>query len=141
MSNNSDYINQLSIEKVRDHLSNERTFLAWIRTSIALMVFGFVLEKFSLFLKQMKFFFEKTHSLNSADQNVTANPGYSAYLGLSLVLVGTFVIILALIKYKKIEKQINTESYRLTIFIDLLLAFLILSIAIFLTIYLISQIF
>ncbi|QEM08229.1 DUF202 domain-containing protein [Mucilaginibacter rubeus] len=32
-----------------DHLANERTFLAWIRTSIALMGFGFVVVKFSLF--------------------------------------------------------------------------------------------
>jgi len=31
------------IERSREHLANERTFLAWIRTSIALMGFGFVI--------------------------------------------------------------------------------------------------
>ena len=36
-----------------DHLANERTFLAWIRTSIGIMAFGFVVVKFSLFVKQI----------------------------------------------------------------------------------------
>jgi putative membrane protein len=36
-----------------DHLANERTFLAWIRTSVAIMGFGFVVVKFALFIKQI----------------------------------------------------------------------------------------
>ena len=32
-----------------DHLANERTFLAWIRTSIAFIGFGFVIVKFAVF--------------------------------------------------------------------------------------------
>ena len=34
----------------RVHMANERTFLAWIRTSIGIMAFGFVVEKFALFM-------------------------------------------------------------------------------------------
>jgi uncharacterized membrane protein YidH (DUF202 family) len=33
-----------------DHSSNERTFLAWLRTGIAVVGFGFVVEKFNLFI-------------------------------------------------------------------------------------------
>jgi putative membrane protein len=33
-----------------DHAANERTFLAWVRTGIAVIAFGFVIEKFNLFL-------------------------------------------------------------------------------------------
>jgi putative membrane protein len=33
-----------------DHAANERTFLAWLRTSIAVIAFGFVIEKFNLFV-------------------------------------------------------------------------------------------
>jgi putative membrane protein len=33
-----------------DHAANERTFLAWVRTGIAMIAFGFVIEKFNLFL-------------------------------------------------------------------------------------------
>lgn len=41
------------IENFRDHAANERTYLAWIRTAIALMGFGFVIEKFDLFLRYL----------------------------------------------------------------------------------------
>ena len=39
------------IERYRDHAANERTFLAWIRTAIAVMAFGFLVERFDLFLQ------------------------------------------------------------------------------------------
>jgi hypothetical protein len=38
------------IKSYSDHAANERTFLAWIRTGIAVIAFGFVVEKFNLFL-------------------------------------------------------------------------------------------
>ena len=36
------------IQQFADHAANERTFLAWIRTAIAIMAFGFLVEKFEL---------------------------------------------------------------------------------------------
>jgi putative membrane protein len=36
-----------------DHAANERTFLAWVRTGIAVIAFGFVIEKFNLFVLTM----------------------------------------------------------------------------------------
>ena len=36
-----------------DHAANERTFLAWVRTGIAVVAFGFVIEKFNLFILAM----------------------------------------------------------------------------------------
>ena len=39
------------IEHYSDHAANERTFLAWIRTAIAVMAFGFLVERFDLFLQ------------------------------------------------------------------------------------------
>ena len=46
--------------KISDHLANERTFLAWIRTSVGLMGFGFVVVKFSIFLKQISIDIDRT---------------------------------------------------------------------------------
>ena len=39
------------IRRYSDHAANERTFLAWVRTAIAVMAFGFVIERFDLFLQ------------------------------------------------------------------------------------------
>ena len=39
------------ITRYSDHAANERTFLAWVRTAITLMAFGFVIERFDLFLR------------------------------------------------------------------------------------------
>lgn len=36
---------------IRELMANERTFLAWVRTGIALMTFGFVVVKFSMFIQ------------------------------------------------------------------------------------------
>lgn len=44
---------EISPTNAREHLANERTLLAWIRTSIGIMAFGFVVVKFSLFIKQI----------------------------------------------------------------------------------------
>ena len=38
------------IRNFSDHAANERTFLAWVRTAIAVMAFGFLVERFDLFL-------------------------------------------------------------------------------------------
>jgi uncharacterized membrane protein YidH (DUF202 family) len=38
------------IDRYADHAANERTFLAWVRTGIATIAFGFVVEKFNLFV-------------------------------------------------------------------------------------------
>jgi len=37
------------IRNFREHAANERTFLAWVRTAIAVMAFGFLIERFDLF--------------------------------------------------------------------------------------------
>jgi uncharacterized membrane protein YidH (DUF202 family) len=36
----------------RDHLTNERTFLAWVRTSVAIVVFGFAICRFAIVIPQ-----------------------------------------------------------------------------------------
>ena len=40
----------MTIKNYTDHAANERTFLAWVRTAVAIIAFGFVVERFDLFL-------------------------------------------------------------------------------------------
>jgi putative membrane protein len=43
-----------NIDRQREHQANERTFLAWLRTSIALIGFGFAIARFGLFLRELQ---------------------------------------------------------------------------------------
>jgi putative membrane protein len=86
-----------------DHLANERTFLAWIRTSIALMGFGFVIVKFSLFIRQI--------SVAFGENAVLPDKGYSATIGVIMVALGALMATLAFLRYRNIEKQLHANSY------------------------------
>jgi putative membrane protein len=115
----------------RVHMANERTFLAWIRTSIAIMAFGFVVEKFSLFVKQMGYYLGK--------EVVPPSPGYSSAFGILLVLLGVVMGSLAFLRYKNVEKQIEDNTYRPSPILTVMLFLSMLSIGVFLTLYLIHS--
>lgn len=121
---------------IRDHLANERTFLAWIRTSLGLMAFGFVVEKFSLFLKQIIYFLGMSHLAEKGILSPSLQ-GYSSIFGIMLVAFGTLMGVFAFIKFDRIEKQIKMNAYRPSLGLDLILTLSVLLIGIFLVVYLI----
>src|SRR5512133_2668652 len=98
----------VKVRNRRVHMANERTFLAWIRTSIGIMAFGFVVEKFALFLKQMSIIMEKSTIGNT----LPPSHGYSAIIGIFLVGLGTLLVLLAFIRYKKVERQIDSDTFQ-----------------------------
>ncbi len=119
----------------RVHMANERTFLAWIRTSIGIMAFGFVVEKFALFIKQMSLILGKADIANYSP----TSHGYSAIVGIFLVGLGTFMVLLSFVRYKKVEIQIDKETYQPSLMLDILLTISILAVGIFLVMYLIRS--
>jgi putative membrane protein len=119
-------------DNTRDHLANERTFLAWIRTSIGIMAFGFVVVKFSLFLKQI--------SLILGKENIIHTKGYSGILGIVLVAVGTVTSVLSYIRFTRSKKQLDEGRYKhSSLLITILTAFIFL-VSIFLIVYLVDSI-
>jgi putative membrane protein len=71
-----------STSNATDYLAAERTFLAWIRTGLALMGFGFVVARFGLFLR----------TLQIAQPNVVSgNYGFSSWFGTALIALGVIV--------------------------------------------------
>lgn len=92
------------IDRQREHQANERTFLAWLRTSIALIGFGFAIARFGLFLRQLQTSVTRqaapTHLVNSEN------------LGISLVIIGIVVIGLAAWRYNQVFWQIERGDYR-----------------------------
>jgi uncharacterized membrane protein YidH (DUF202 family) len=121
----------------RVHMANERTFLAWIRTSIGIMAFGFVVEKFALFIKKLSYFFEKAHI---PEATAPASVGYSSIFGIALVAIGAIMAVLAFIRYKKVEREIDEDTYKPSLILDILLAMGILAVGLFLVIYMIHSI-
>ena len=115
-----------------DHLANERTFLAWIRTSIALMAFGFVVVKFALFIKQI--------SIVLAGKGVLPGKGYSAEIGIFLVATGAIMALLAYFRYKHTERQLMNHNYQPSFLLSLLLTLGILIISALLIYYLLPSI-
>jgi putative membrane protein len=94
---------QLMIKRYSDHAANERTFLAWVRTAIAVMAFGFVIERFDLFLK-----FSTT---KEAQQQFAPHGQFFANLaGLAFIVLGVAMIALAGIRFTRTAKDIETEA-------------------------------
>ena len=92
-----------STDRQREHQANERTFLAWLRTSIALIGFGFAIARFGLFLRQFE-----------AAPPASGPPAIldSQNLGIGLVAFGITVIILAAWRYNQVFWQIEAGAYQ-----------------------------
>ena len=130
MTSSSEESTNPGVHNRRVHMANERTYLAWVRTSIGIMAFGFVVERFALFLKQLRYFLEKTGP--AVGSLPAPPPGYSSFLGVLLVGLGAIMGVLAFVRYKKVEKQIYRDAYQPSITLDILLAISILTIGVFL---------
>ncbi|WP_229213627.1 YidH family protein [Dyadobacter psychrotolerans] len=96
--------NGSSTYKPNEHLANERTYLAWVRTGIGIMAFGFVVVNFSLFVKQI--------GLAFGTNIKTPSHGYSAIIGILLVAFGVLAIMLSYWQYRKTEEQLKNNTYR-----------------------------
>lgn len=116
------------------HMANERTFLAWVRTSIGIMAFGFVVERFALFVKQFSLLIGSSGV--SAGQ-VPVPRGYASVFGIVLVGLGALMGLLSFVRFKKVERQIDEDSYQPSRILDVLLALAVLAIGVFIITYLV----
>ncbi|MCA1500108.1 MULTISPECIES: DUF202 domain-containing protein [unclassified Bradyrhizobium] len=94
------------IDKYSDHSANERTFLAWIRTGIAMIAFGFAIGKVNLLIW-------------SLEQRVAVPPGHNTcpwsrsfgHLdGLLLVFGGMSLIAVATRRFVRIRRLIDASE-------------------------------
>lgn len=86
-------------------MAAERTFLAWLRTGIALMGFGFVVARFSLFLREIA-------ASQTAIQLPHAN--FSLPVGILLIVLGILVNVIAAIRHRSCIRAIDRGQFRQT---------------------------
>jgi putative membrane protein len=98
-----------SSERLQQYLANQRTFLSWVRTSIALIGLGFAIERFSIFLQQFRLIADPDTAGNAA-ASATAHQ-YSALVGIGMIVIGTGLIIYALKNYLDSNKTIASGRY------------------------------
>jgi len=93
----------MTIKNFREHAANERTFLAWIRTAIAIMAFGFLVERFDLFLETV------APSLSGRILSPLGHR-FGNIAGLALIAAGTTMVALAMARFIKIAKAIDSDE-------------------------------
>lgn len=91
------------IERYTEHAANERTFLAWVRTSIAIMAFGFLVEKFDLFV-------ELAGSSLAGRRLSVGGQTVGNISGLLLIVLGGATMVLAIIRFRKTALDIDSTE-------------------------------
>jgi putative membrane protein len=91
-----------------DHAANERTFLAWVRTGIAIIAFGFVIEKFNLFLLTMASaaFGGELHR----SQLISLSGRMGRYDGLVLIFGGLGLVVLSTARFIRTTRLLDDQQ-------------------------------
>ena len=88
-----------SSQHTSDHLANERTFLAWVRTSISVIGLGFVVAKFSVWLREL--------AARFGDPTQVKHSGWSLPLGIGMMAVGGMMAVIAAWRYRRVRRAIE----------------------------------
>lgn len=106
--------NKPKSDRSQQHLANERTFLSWVRTSIALIGLGFIISKFSFFLTEFRLIIQRyplgSTGLPIDKSNFTVDQ-ISIWIGLGAVMLAILIILFALKNYRDTHKSIETQTY------------------------------
>ena len=86
----------------RVYLAAERTLLAWIRTGLAMMGFGFVVARFGLFLRELS---------ASRGDSFVGPPHGSLWFGTALVLMGVMVNLLAALQHTRFVRRLRMGTW------------------------------
>ena len=103
--------NKASLDRAQQYLANERTFLSWLRTSIALVGLGFVVARFGLFLREFQLIIQGEANSDAPSSHHLTEPSFSSILGVLMVVLGVALIIYSLKSYRDGNSQIQSGVY------------------------------
>jgi putative membrane protein len=113
-----------------EYLSNERTFLAWVRTGIAVITLGFALAKVRVWLGEF-------HPLDSPNR-VSSGAGESIPLGIGMLLFGGLLVVLAAWRFRVVNRQIRRGEVTADRWMIVLITILVVALSLVMTFYLIT---
>jgi putative membrane protein len=87
--------------RARDHLANERTFLAWVRTGIAIVVFGFAIGRFAIAIRQFMQMQGRTFRTG----------GLTVWIGAIAILGGVSLTLAGLLRYRRTRDQLEVGKF------------------------------
>ncbi|AIF85523.1 putative membrane protein [Candidatus Nitrososphaera evergladensis SR1] len=102
------------IDLTQQYLANERTFLSWLRTSIALIGLGFVVARFGLFLREFQLVIQREAAATASTTTtniVLPEHSFSSILGVMMIALGVGLIFYALKSYRDGNRQIESGVY------------------------------
>lgn len=96
------------IRDYSDHAANERTFLAWVRTGIAVIAFGFVVEKFNIFVLTVASAVTSDAARRLRFERLSG--AFGRYDGLALILLGLALIAIAAVRFVRTAQLLDDQD-------------------------------
>jgi inner membrane protein YidH len=119
-----------------DHAANERTFLAWLRTSIAVIAFGFVIEKFDLFVLTLMNATSLDAPVRLQLERLSGRLAEGS--GRAFIVVGVIFIVVATIRFVRTGQLLDDQAiHSPSILPDLIFSVVLASLLIALSAYLV----
>jgi putative membrane protein len=94
-------VNGENSNRTRDHLANERTFLAWLRTGLAIVVFGFAIGRFAIAIRQLMQI--QGHPFRTA--------GFTVWFGAIAIFAGVLLTLAGLLRYRRTREQLESGKF------------------------------
>jgi putative membrane protein len=91
----------VNADRARDHLANERTFLAWLRTGVAVVIFGFAIGRFAVAIRE----------LSPLAGRAVPRTGVSVWFGAAAIAGGVLLTLVGTLRYRRTRQQLEEGRF------------------------------